>query len=235
MHNEVPKLSIIIPCYNEEKTIAKIIEKIITSSPYKNEIIVIDDCSTDKSREILETTLADKFSKLIINDKNYGKGYSVRKGIEASTGDIILIQDADLEYDPSDYSKLVEPIIKRYADVVYGSRFVGAQEKRMLYYWHSLGNKILTALSNMFSNINLSDMETCYKVFRSEVIKKIELKENRFGFEPEITAKIAKRKLRIFEVGVKYYGRTYADGKKITWKDGVAALKCILYYNILGK
>tara|TARA_B100000795_G_C22779662_1_gene431656 strand:- start:49 stop:756 length:708 start_codon:yes stop_codon:yes gene_type:complete len=234
MHNEVPKLSIIIPCYNEEKTIAKIIEKIIISSPYNNEIIVIDDCSTDKSSEILKTTLKNKFSKLIINDRNQGKGYSVRRGIEASTGDIILIQDADLEYDPSDYSKLVEPIIKKYADVVYGSRFIGAQEKRMLYYWHSLGNKILTALSNIFSNLNLSDMETCYKVFKSDVIKNIKLKENRFGFEPEITAKIAKLNLRIFEVGVKYYGRKYADGKKITWKDGVAAIKCILYYNLFN-
>ena len=231
MHNKNTKLSIVVPCFNEEKTIEKIIDKIIKYSPYDNEIIVIDDCSNDKSKQILESEIKDKISKLIVNEKNYGKGYSVRKGIEAANGDIILIQDADLEYDPSDYFKLVEPIIAGYADVVYGSRFIGSEEKRILYYWHSLGNKVLTTFSNMFSNLNLTDMEVCYKVFRSNIIKKIKLKENRFGFEPEITAKIAKQKLRIYEVGVKYYGRKYSDGKKITWKDGLAAIKCILYYN----
>ncbi len=234
MHNKNTKLSIVVPCFNEEKTIEKIIDKIIKYSPYDNEIIVIDDCSNDKSKQILESEIKDKISKLIVNEKNYGKGYSVRKGIEAANGDIILIQDADLEYDPSDYFKLVEPIIAGYADVVYGSRFIGSEEKRILYYWHSLGNKVLTTFSNMFSNLNLTDMEVCYKVFRSNIIKKIKLKENRFGFEPEITAKIAKQKLRIYEVGVKYYGRKYSDGKKITWKDGLAAIKCILYYNIFN-
>jgi len=234
MHNKKIKLSIIVPCYNEEKTIDKIIEKIIIKSPYNNEIIVVDDCSTDMSKEILETKLKDKISNLIINDKNYGKGYSIRRGIESATGDIILIQDADLEYDPSDYLKLVEPIIKGYADVVYGSRFAGSDEKRVLYFWHSLGNKVLTCFSNMFSNLNLTDMENCYKVFRSDVIKPIKLKENRFGFEPEITAKIAKKDLRIYEVGVKYYGRKYSDGKKITWRDGIAAIKCIIYYNLFN-
>ena len=234
MHNKNTKLSIVVPCFNEEKTIEKIIDKIIKYSPYDNEIIVIDDCSNDKSKQILESEIKDKISKLIVNEKNYGKGYSVRKGIEAANGDIILIQDADLEYDPSDYFKLVEPIIAGYADVVYGSRFIGSEEKRILYYWHSLGNKVLTTFSNMFSNLNLTDMEVCYKVFRSNIIKKIKLKGNRFGFEPEITAKIAKQKLRIYEVGVKYYGRKYSDGKKITWKDGLAAIKCILYYNLFN-
>ena len=234
MHNKNTKLSIVVPCFNGEKTIEKIIDKIIKYSPYDNEIIVIDDCSNDKSKQILESEIKDKISKLIVNEKNYGKGYSVRKGIEAANGDIILIQDADLEYDPSDYFKLVEPIIAGYADVVYGSRFIGSEEKRILYYWHSLGNKVLTTFSNMFSNLNLTDMEVCYKVFRSNIIKKIKLKENRFGFEPEITAKIAKQKLRIYEVGVKYYGRKYSDGKKITWKDGLAAIKCILYYNLFN-
>ena len=232
MHNKNTKLSIVVPCFNEEKTIEKIIDKIIKYSPYDNEIIVIDDCSNDKSKQILESEIKDKISKLIVNEKNYGKGYSVRKGIEAANGDIILIQDADLEYDPSDYFKLVEPIIAGYADVVYGSRFIGSEEKRILYYWHSLGNKVLTTFSNMFSNLNLTDMEVCYKVFRSNIIKKIKLKENRFGFEPEITAKIAKQKLRIYEVGVKYYGRKYSDGKKITWRDGISALRCILIYNL---
>ena len=234
MHNKNTKLSIVVPCFNEENTIEKIIDKIIKYSPYDNEIIVIDDCSNDKSKQILESEIKNKISRLIVNEKNYGKGYSVRKGIEAATGDIILIQDADLEYDPSDYFKLVEPIIAGYADVVYGSRFIGSEEKRILYYWHSLGNKVLTTFSNMFSNLNLTDMEVCYKVFRSNIIKKIKLKENRFGFEPEITAKIAKQKLRIYEVGVKYYGRKYSDGKKITWKDGLAAIKCILYYNLFN-
>ena len=227
-------LSIIIPCYNEEKTIEKIIEKILTSSPYNNEIIVIDDCSTDQSKKILETNHDNKISKLIFNKKNYGKGYSVRQGIEVATGDIILIQDADLEYDPSDYYRLVSPIINGDADVVYGSRFIGSGAKRVLYYWHSFGNKILTIISNMFTNLNLTDMENCYKVFKSDIIKSIKLKENRFGFEPEITAKLAKENLRIFEVGVKYYGRNYSDGKKITWKDGISAIRCIVQYNLFN-
>ena len=227
-------LSIIIPCYNEEKTIEKIIEKILTSSPYNNEIIVIDDCSTDQSKKILETNHDNKISKLIFNKKNYGKGYSVRQGIEVATGDIILIQDADLEYDPSDYYRLVSPIINGDADVVYGSRFIGSGAKRVLYYWHSFGNKILTTISNMFTNLNLTDMENCYKVFKSDIIKSIKLKENRFGFEPEITAKLAKKNLRIFEVGVKYYGRNYSDGKKITWKDGISAIRCIVQYNLFN-
>jgi glycosyltransferase involved in cell wall biosynthesis len=230
------KLSIIIPCYNEHLTIEKIIEKVnfFSSQKYKYqyEIIVIDDYSTDGTRKILQNKLINKISKLILNDKNYGKGFSVREGINASSGDIILIQDADLEYDPDDYSKLISPIENNIADVVIGSRFIGADEKRVLFYWHSLGNKFLTTLSNSFSNLNLTDMENCYKVFRSEVIKSIKLYENRFGFEPEVIAKIAKKDLRIYEVGVKYYGRKYYEGKKITWKDGFSAIRCIIYYNL---
>ncbi len=226
------KISIIIPCFNEVDTIEKIVEKIKSQQQYDKEIIIIDDFSTDGTREVIKKKLNDKIDKLLLNDKNFGKGYSVRQGIEISTGDVILIQDADLEYDPSDYSKLIEPIKKGYADVVYGSRFVGSEEKRVLFFWHSIGNFILTFLSNMFSNLNLTDMENCYKVFNSKIIKNIKLYENRFGFEPEITAKLAKKKCRIYEVGVKYYGRTYEQGKKIGWKDGFSAIRCIIKYNL---
>ena len=226
------KISVIIPCYNEHETIEQIVDKVIDEKNYNKEIIIIDDFSTDGTREILKNKIKHKVDKIILNEKNYGKGYSVRKGINNAEGNVILIQDADLEYDPSDYKKLISPIEKNEADVVYGSRFIGSDEKRVLFYWHSLGNFFLTTLSNMFSNINLTDMENCYKVFRAEVLKNINLKENRFGFEPEITAKIAKKKLRIFEVGVKYYGRTYDQGKKIGWKDGISAIRCILLYNL---
>ncbi len=230
------KISIIIPCFNEIKTIEKIIDKIIENSNHEKEIIVIDDFSTDGSRSILENQIRDKIDVLILNDKNYGKGFSLKRGINAANGEIILIQDADLEYDPSDYDKLLNPIINGYADVVYGSRFIGSDEKRVLYFWHSLGNFILTLLSNIFSNLNLTDMENCYKVFKSDIIKKIEIKENRFGFEPEITAKISKiNDLRIYEVGIKYFGRKYKEGKKITWKDGFSAIRCIIYYNLFSK
>ena len=227
------KISIVIPCYNEKNTISQIIEKVKNEKNYEKEIIVIDDSSTDGTRDILKNELNSKFDELICNDKNYGKGYSVRQGINKASGNIILIQDADLEYDPSDYSKLIEPIKNGYADVVYGSRFVGSEEKRVLFFWHSVGNYFLTTLSNMFSNLNLTDMENCYKVFKSEVIKNINLEENRFGFEPEVTAKIAKKKLKIYEVGVKYYGRTYDQGKKIGWKDGISAIRCIFKYNLI--
>ena len=227
------KISIVIPCFNEKNTILDIIEKVKKESIYEKEIIVIDDHSTDGTREILEKTSSQDNFKLILNKQNFGKGYSVRQGIAAASGDIILIQDADLEYDPSDYPKLIEPIKKGYADVVYGSRFVGSDEKRVLFYWHRVGNFILTTLSNMLSNLNLTDMENCYKVFRSETIKSINLKENRFGFEPEVTAKIAKKNCKIYEVGVKYYGRTYDQGKKIGWKDGISAIRCIFKYNLL--
>jgi glycosyltransferase involved in cell wall biosynthesis len=226
------KISIIIPCYNEVGTIKEIIKKILENKSYNKEIIVIDDYSLDGSRDVLENDLKNSINFLILNEKNYGKGYSIKKGIEAASGDIIIIQDADLEYDPSDYSKLVEPIKNDYADVVYGSRFITSNEKRVLNYWHSIVNKFLTTLSNMLSNINLTDMEVGYKAFKTKLIKEIKLVENRFGFEPEITAKIAKKKLRIFEVGIKYYGRTYSEGKKISWKDGISAIRCIIKYNL---
>ena len=229
------KLSIIIPCYNELNTVGIIIDRVISSSEYEKEIIVIDDFSTDGSRKFLETLKSKTIDKLILNTRNFGKGYCLRKGIKEASGDIIIIQDADLEYDPIDFPKLVEPIRKGYADVVYGSRFIGSDEKRVLFYWHSLGNKILTILSNMFSNINLTDMECCYKAFKAEIIKNINLKENRFGFEPEVTAKIARQNIKIFEVGIKYFGRKYADGKKITWKDGFSAIYCIIFYSLFDK
>ena len=225
-------VSIIIPCFNEEKTISEIIHSVKKNINDNDEIIVIDDYSTDKTRDILEGDLKNKINNLILNEKNFGKGYSIRKGIEKSKGDIVLIQDADLEYDPSDYQRLLKPIKEGFADVVYGSRFIGSEEKRVLYFWHMVGNKLLTLLSNMLTNLNLTDMEVCYKVFKANVIKDIRLEENRFGFEPEITAKISKKNVKIYEVGVKYFGRTYSDGKKITWRDGFSALRCIFYYNL---
>ena len=226
------KVSIIIPCYNEHKTIAQIVNKILNQTKIEKEIIIIDDCSTDGTKEILQKNINSKVDKIIYNEKNFGKGFCIKKGVEISSGQIVLIQDADLEYDPSDYSKILKPIIEGNADVVYGSRFVGSEEKRVLFYWHSVGNYLLTTLSNIFSNLNLTDMENCYKAFKSDLIKSINLEEERFGFEPEITAKIAKKKVRIFEVGVKYFGRTYSEGKKITWRDGFSALRCIIKYNL---
>ncbi|WP_415289771.1 glycosyltransferase family 2 protein [Candidatus Pelagibacter sp. Uisw_136] len=226
------KISIIIPCYNEVKTVEKLIDRVFNQTSLDKEIIVIDDGSTDGTSLILDK-IKDKIDILIINEKNFGKGYSLNKGIEKSNGDIVLIQDADLEYDPSDYDKLIKPIISGEADVVYGSRYTGSQEKRVLYFWHTIGNSFLTLLSNMLTNFNLTDMENCYKIFKSEIIKGIKIEENRFGFEPEITAKLSKLKnLRIYEVGVKYYGRQYNEGKKITWKDGFSAIRCIFFYNM---
>ena len=225
-------ITIIIPCYNEVKTIEIIVNKILKLNKYEFEIIIVDDYSIDGTREILKDKLSNKVSLIIYNEKNYGKGYCIKKGIERSNGNIILIQDSDLEYDPQDYPKLINPIINNYADVVYGSRFVGGDEKRVLFFWHTVANKILTLISNIFSNLNLTDMECGYKCFRSEVLKKITLNQNRFGFEPEITAKISKMNIRIFEVGVSYFGRTYSEGKKITYKDAFNALYCIIRYNI---
>ena len=228
------KVSIIIPCFNEKNTIKELVNRVKIQSGFEKEIILVDDCSTDGTREILNEKINKKVDKILFNNSNKGKGFSIRKGISVSSGNIILIQDADLEYDPKEYAKLLNPILQDTADVVYGSRFVGSQEKRVLYFWHSAGNYLLTFLSNIFSNLNLSDMECCYKVFRSDILKKIDLKEDRFGFEPEVTAKIAKVKnIRIYEVGVKYFGRTYSEGKKITWRDGFSAIRCIIKYNLL--
>ena len=225
------KLSIIIPCYNEQKTISVILDKVRNLKDYDKEIIVVDDCSTDGTKEILKKLENSIEIKILYNDKNRGKGYCIKKGIDSSTGSVLIIQDADLEYDPNDIPKLINPIKDGNADVVYGSRFVGSEEKRVLFYWHSLGNKFLTTLSNMFTNLNLTDMECCYKAFKSKIIKDINLKENRFGFEPEITAKISKKDIQIYEVGIKYFGRKYSEGKKITWVDGFRAIYCIIFYS----
>lgn len=225
-------LSIIIPCYNEKNTIHDIIRKVNASPyPYK-EIIIVDDYSTDGTREVLKNTFESQVARVIYHDVNQGKGAALRTGIQAATGELVIIQDADLEYDPNEYPKLVQPILEGKADVVYGSRFIGGEPHRVLFFWHSLGNQLLTLLSNMFTNLNLTDMETCYKVFKRDIIQSIVIHENRFGFEPEITAKLAKRGCRIYEVGISYYGRTYDEGKKINWKDGVRAIYCILKYNL---
>lgn len=228
------RLSIIIPCYDEYDSILKILEA-VGNSPYPDkEIIIVDDCSTDGTREKLRQEIEPSgiVEKVLYHEKNQGKGAALRTGIKAATGDIVIIQDADLEYDPNEYPKLVEPILHDKADVVFGSRFLGGDAHRVLYFWHSLGNSVLTFISNMFTNLNLTDMETCYKVFRREIIQSIDIKENRFGFEPEITAKIAKLHCRIYEVGISYYGRTYEEGKKIVWKDGLRALYCIVKYGL---
>ena len=225
-------VSIIVPCYNESATINEILTK-IHKLKINKEIIVINDCSTDETLNILKK-IKDIDYKLIDHDKNYGKGAALRTGFYHAKGDIVLIQDADLEYNPEEVPKLIKPIIEGHADVVYGSRFRGGDAARVLYFWHRVGNWVLTLLSNMFTNLNLTDMETCYKVFTKEVINKINIQEDRFGFEPEITAKISKikPKLRIYEIGISYNGRTYEDGKKIGWKDGVRASYAILKYNL---
>ena len=227
------KVSIIIPCFNEKNTVEALLDNVNQDSLFDKEIIVIDDFSTDGTREILKK-INDKYTKLILNESNSGKGYCIQKGIKEANGDLILIQDADLEYSPTDYKKLIDPITNGDADVVFGSRFVGSQQTRVLYFWHTVGNKFLTILSNMFTNLNLTDMECCYKVFKKDVIHKIRLKENRFGFEPEVTAKLSKMNIKIYEVGVKYFGRKYSEGKKISWKDGFAAIYHIIRYNLFS-
>ena len=229
------KLSILMPVYNEKQWIETIVQKVLNQQVpgiVERELVIVDDCSTDGTRDIIRS-LANRYPQIIkpfYHEKNQGKGASIRDAIEKMTGDVCIIQDSDLEYDPADYNLILEPILAGRADCVYGSRFVGTQAKRVLFYWHSIGNKFLTILSNMLTNINLTDIETCYKAFRCDILKSIPIRSNRFGFEPEITAKIAKRKLRIFEVGISYNGRTYGEGKKITWKDGVQAIFVIFKY-----
>jgi glycosyltransferase involved in cell wall biosynthesis len=228
----VVKLSVVVPCYNEQKTISAII-KAIKAAPFNNkEIIVVDDGSSDGTREILKRDIEPHVSRVLYHDSNRGKGAALRTGFQAVTGDVVIIQDADLEYSPKEYPALVEPIVANVADVVYGSRFMSGRPHRVLYFWHTFGNRFLTLLSNMFSNLNLTDVWTGSKAFRREIINKVTIKENGFGFEPEITAKISKIRCRIYEVGISYYGRTYEEGKKINWKDGVRAIYCILRYNL---
>jgi glycosyltransferase involved in cell wall biosynthesis len=232
-------LSVIIPSFNEAASIIKILKKVHETEligQVDKEIIVVNDCSTDKTKELVEQFISEnqKISVMLFNQSiNMGKGAAIRKGIELASGDYIIIQDADLEYDPAEYNILLKPVINGFADVVLGSRFIGGNPHRILFFWHSIGNKILTFISNMLTNLNLTDMETCYKLAKSEIFKQLELKENRFGFEPEIIARISRIKdIRIYEVGISYYGRTFSEGKKINWKDGFRAIYCIFRYNL---
>lgn len=238
----ITKLSIIIPAYNEEKTIHLILDKVRDCELVNNitkEVIIINDCSSDDTEGAIKSYM-DKNEAMNIrylaHEKNKGKGAALHTGINHATGEYLIIQDADLEYDPNEYNTLLKPILDGFADVVYGSRFAGGNAHRILFFWHTIGNKFLTMISNMFTNLNLTDMETCYKVFNTKMIQSIKLKENRFGFEPEVTAKVSRiPNIRIYEVGISYYGRTYDEGKKIGWKDGVRAIYCILKYNIFSK
>jgi len=240
MSEQKQKLSIIIPAYNEERTIHKILEKVAAVkllNDLDKEVIIVNDCSKDDTKgAVARFTANHPDFKYVEHEVNKGKGAAIHTGIKEATGDFIIVQDADLEYDPAEFNILLKPMLDGFADVVYGSRFMGGKPHRVLFYWHSIGNKIvLTGLSNMFTNLNLTDMETCYKLFKAEHIKGLNLKENRFGFEPEVTAKISRiKEIRIYEVGISYYGRTYAEGKKINWKDGLRAIYCIVKYGLFG-
>ena len=224
-------LSVVIPCFNEAATVKEVLVSVL-GSPWVAEAILVDDASTDGTLEIARS-VSDPRLRVVSQTKNLGKGAAVRRGFELAAAELVLVQDADLEYDPADYGSLLEPLLLDKADVVFGSRFISSRPHRVLYYWHSVGNRFLTMASNMLTNLNLSDMETCYKVFRREVIQSLDLRENRFGFEPEVTAKVAAGKWRVFEVGISYSGRTYAEGKKISWKDGIQAAICIVRYSPL--
>ncbi len=229
----MPTLSVVIPVFNEAGTIERVVDTVRASELDDLEIIVVDDCSSDGTRDVLREKIEPKVERVLYHERNQGKGAALRTGFAAASGDMVIVQDADLEYDPAEYPRLVAPILDGRADVVFGSRFAGGDSHRVLYYWHYLGNRLLTTLSNMFTNLNLTDMEVGYKVFRREVLRKIHVEEDRFGFEPEITAKVSKLGCRIYEVGISYAGRTYGEGKKIGWRDGVRAVWCILKYNLL--
>jgi glycosyltransferase involved in cell wall biosynthesis len=229
----LPTLSVVIPCFDERDTIERTVEAVLAAPVRDLEVIVVDDGSTDGTREILREKVEPRVTRVIYHERNRGKGAALRTGFAVATGELVIVQDADLEYDPRDYARLVEPILAGKADVVFGSRFSGGASVRVLYYWHYVGNRLLTTFSNMLTNVNLTDMEVCYKVFRREVLQRIQIEEDGFGFEPEITAKVAKLGCRIYEVGISYAGRTYREGKKIGWRDGLRALWCILKYNLL--
>ena len=234
-------LSVIIPAYNESKTIVGIINRVLEAPTPEitKEIIVVNDCSNDDTAQLVERFISENPSsnvRLVNHEVNKGKGAALHTGIASATGDFIIVQDADLEYDPREYMDLFKPILEGFADVVYGSRFMGSKPHRILFFWHTIGNRFLTRVSNIFTNLNLTDMETCYKLFRADILKNLKLKEKRFGFEPEVTAKVSRvPNVRIYEVGISYYGRTYAEGKKISWRDGFRALYCILKYNVFCK